>query len=119
MTPFFITGLPRSRTAWLANFFTTQTAFCFHDRCKDGWTAAWVEQSLKMVAQGFVPGSPPARYTHVGDADSGLMLIAPQLVVMFPDARWLFVKNTPQCAADKLPGVFQAGQRVPRRPAAA
>ena len=28
---FFITGLPRSRTAWMANFFTTQGNFCFHE----------------------------------------------------------------------------------------
>lgn len=31
-TPFFITGLPRSRTAWLANLFTTDTTICYHDR---------------------------------------------------------------------------------------
>lgn len=30
--PFFITGLPRSRTAWLANWFTTGPTFCYHDR---------------------------------------------------------------------------------------
>ena len=26
-----ILGLPRSRTAWLANFFTTEKTFCFHE----------------------------------------------------------------------------------------
>jgi hypothetical protein len=28
---FFIVGLPRSRTAWLSNLFTTGRVFCFHD----------------------------------------------------------------------------------------
>lgn len=28
---FFITGLPRSRTAWFANFFTTGGSFCYHE----------------------------------------------------------------------------------------
>ena len=29
--PFFVTGLPRSRTCWLANLFTTDTTICYHD----------------------------------------------------------------------------------------
>ena len=42
---FFITGLPRSRTAWLANFFTTGEVFCYHEALnnypnKDALTAA-------------------------------------------------------------------------------
>lgn len=32
MNPFFVTGLPRSRTAWLANLFTTDQTICWHDR---------------------------------------------------------------------------------------
>ena len=28
---FFIAGLPRSRTAWLANLLTTKDSFCFHE----------------------------------------------------------------------------------------
>ena len=31
---FFITGLPRSRTAWLANWFTYGHTFCFHEACR-------------------------------------------------------------------------------------
>lgn len=31
MKPFFIVGLPRSRTAWLANLFTTENIHCFHE----------------------------------------------------------------------------------------
>lgn len=31
MKAFFILGLPRSRTAWLANLFTTDRTHCFHE----------------------------------------------------------------------------------------
>lgn len=30
--PFFVTGLPRSRSAWLANWLTTDRTLCWHDR---------------------------------------------------------------------------------------
>lgn len=29
--PFFVTGLPRSRTAWVANWLTTDWSVCYHD----------------------------------------------------------------------------------------
>lgn len=29
--PFFISGLPRTRTAWLSNLLTTDQTLCFHD----------------------------------------------------------------------------------------
>jgi hypothetical protein len=32
MNPFFVTGLPRSRSAWLAAWLTTDRSFCYHDR---------------------------------------------------------------------------------------
>lgn len=32
MKSFFITGLPRSRSAWLANLFTTDQTLCWHDK---------------------------------------------------------------------------------------
>tara|TARA_R110000796_G_scaffold85071_1_gene184881 strand:+ start:67 stop:561 length:495 start_codon:yes stop_codon:yes gene_type:complete len=31
MSNFFVVGLPRSRTAWLANFLTYEDKFCFHE----------------------------------------------------------------------------------------
>lgn len=30
--PFYVTGLPRSRTSWLANLFTTDQTICYHDK---------------------------------------------------------------------------------------
>lgn len=31
MSTFFVTGMPRSRTAWMAAWLTTDNTFCFHD----------------------------------------------------------------------------------------
>ena len=31
MKPFFVTGLPRTRTAWCANWLTTDHSLCLHD----------------------------------------------------------------------------------------
>jgi hypothetical protein len=33
--PFLIIGLPRSRTAWLANYFTNNGVICYHDLLTD------------------------------------------------------------------------------------
>lgn len=63
MSNFFITGLPRSRTAWLANFFSTGDVFCWHEAMAD----------IKSKAQYWERLS-TERYTHVGNADCTLYL---------------------------------------------
>lgn len=103
--PFFITGLPRSRSAWLANFFTTQNSFCFHDAMKDGWTANHIGA--------LMTGLKLSGYEHYGDADSGLLLVAGELVEMFPQARWLFVNNPPERAAASYRKWFTPGNEYP------
>jgi hypothetical protein len=107
-TPFYITGLPRSRSCWLANFFTTQTSFCLHDACKDGWTAEFIRDTLNAL--------PTPR---VGDADSGLMMITAKLVEYFPNAHWLFIANTPERAAASYRKWFTPGNEYPGIPAEA
>ena len=105
---FFITGLPRSRSAWLANFFTTQGSHCWHDAMKDGWTAEYVRSKVEGIG-------PECQYA--GDADSGLLLVAAKLAGMFPQARWLFVKNTPQRAAESYRKWFGRDHPYPGVPA--
>jgi len=104
MKPFFITGLPRSRTAWMANFFTTQTAWCWHDAMKDGWTAEYVRDRLASL---------PPEIRFAGDADSGLLMHAEELVDFFPAARWLFVRNTPERAAASYRKAFPPERPYP------
>ena len=93
MQTFFVTGLPRSRTAWLANLLTYGEAFCWHDllgRCA----------SLEELKERF--HATACGYTAVGNADSGLGWFFPQVDRMFPEAQWVIVRREPAEAASSL-----------------
>lgn len=47
---FFILGLPRSRTAWLSNWFTTEYSFCLHDPWRFANNAEQLRTYLMQVA---------------------------------------------------------------------
>lgn len=78
--PFFITGLPRSRTSWLANLFTTSDQMCYHDLLDQ------VDSLAEFLAK-LAGGN--------GDSDSGLVFLYPKLAEMFPESRWLLVLREP------------------------
>ena len=82
---FFITGLPRSRTAWLANFLTTGASYCAHDALLG--VSSFVELDAKLRA---LPGE------LRGDSDSAALLFAPRLFAMYPEARWVVVLRDPE-----------------------
>ena len=86
-TPFFITGLPRSRTAWLANLLTHGRSFCLHDGTLRGLP--------ELIATMKTLGD---SHAVVGDADSGLLFYVEELKQLFPKARWVFVKREPVAA---------------------
>lgn len=80
---FFITGLPRSRTAWLANFLSTGDVICLHE--------ATVQEFEDVIASG--------NYTHVGLAHTKLYEImdiagaSPVLVIdRDPEEVWEWAK---------------------------
>ena len=75
---FFITGLPRSRTAWLANLFTTGEQVCHHDLLGK---VSNVEQFRRMLKDG------------AGVSDASLIWLFPKLREMYPAARWLLVER--------------------------
>jgi hypothetical protein len=81
---FFITGMPRARTAWLATFLSDQGAHCFHDllaRSKD--VEAAVETALG------------ADHRAVGISDNGLVYFHERVHGLVPNARWVVVKRDP------------------------
>ena len=61
MSKFFITGLPRSRTAWLSTFFTGNNCFCYHEvlRISNGFDDA-IQKLLNR------------KEMYVGNSDSSL-----------------------------------------------
>lgn len=88
---FFITGLPRTRTCWLANLFTTERQFCHHDLlgCVDDIPGLLRE----MTAH---PGK------AVGDSDSGLWLVRAWFKARWPAAPWVFVRRDFNSAWESL-----------------
>lgn len=100
MKHFFITGLPRSRTAWLANLLSTGQAICDHDALKAGFTIDVLERRFHelAVSDPFI--------TAVGDADSGLVFISDLVRQRWPDAPWLLVKRDTKAAEASFETAF-------------
>lgn len=86
MTPFFITGLPRSRTAWMANWLTTPVSRCFHDLL--GRATTWPEFEGRLTGAIREPGDTAAVR---GDSDSGLLFTVAKMKQCWPAARWLLI----------------------------
>ena len=103
--PFFLTGYPRSRTAWLANFFTTGPVFCHHDGLRGCKDLDALDRKLRMNGR-----------THVGDSDSALLLFHVELRARYPDAKWVLIeRNSHDAIADfnrAFPGVLNVTETL-------
>lgn len=95
MTPFFITGLPRSRTAWMANFLTWGNSFCHHDALRLECSVAGLRKQIERC-----------RAWYVGDSDSGLMWFAEDIVKAWPDARWVLIRRPMQECLESYQNYF-------------
>lgn len=73
---FFVIGLPRSRTAWLANFLTYENKFCHHEGMSDCRNID--EYKTKLG-------------TNDGDSSTGLMLF--NMNVEFPKAPKIIIES--------------------------
>jgi flagellar biosynthesis chaperone FliJ len=77
---FFITGLPRSRTAWTATFLSTlPSTYCHHDGLRGC-------RNLDEYAAKIAYGVPAV---HVGDCDSALLYCWREVRDIFPEAKWV------------------------------
>jgi hypothetical protein len=81
MNPFFICSLPRSRTAWLANFLTYQHSFCFHEPMN---RYPLKEYPMMLANTGR---------KHAGVSDSLNTLVIEELVDMFPSAKIVVIQR--------------------------
>lgn len=80
MKRFMVTGLPRSRTSWFANFLTYGDSMCFHD----GFHGLDSIDDFPRVLEGF---------STSGNSDPANLLFWEKIVEWFPDARWVVVKR--------------------------
>lgn len=76
-----IVSLPRTRTAWVANYLTYGPSWCAHDALKDCDSIGQVELWLDGI-----PASRP-HLRSIGVSDSGLALFYPLWKDRFPHAR--------------------------------
>ena len=81
-TRFFITGLPRSGTAWIANYLTYGNSFCFHEGLADYDS---IHDFAAMLDQ--------TEAECVGDSDTVITGILPWLYEKYPDARYVFIQR--------------------------
>jgi hypothetical protein len=80
---FFIVGLPRSRTSWLAAWLTHYPrSFCFHDGLKDCAAPDDLAEKFRLTGADIC-----------GNADSGLPLFHERLAELFPEARYVFIER--------------------------
>jgi len=80
VTPFFILALPRSRTAWLANFMTYGGHFCYHEGMNGCHTVAQYKEKI----------------AGKGDSSTSAILVQDH----FPQSRRLIVLSHPKKAIE-------------------
>ena len=101
VTPYFITGLPRSRTAWLAAWLSDGDSICLHDFISQCNGMDQLERRLIYLSQ---------NYNEIGISDSGLPIAWRQIDAAYPHARVLVVHRQQQKAEDSY---FQHFTRFP------
>ena len=85
---FFVLGLPRSRTAWLANFLTCDGHFCFHEGI-DGCRS--IDDYEKKLG-------------HHGDSGTAMMMF--DMNTLFPDSPKVIIESDPRVAIEYARNVF-------------
>lgn len=82
MKTFFVLSLPRSRTAWLANLFTYENSYCFHEGLLDVPSPHHLKKLFERTGKPIV-----------GNSDCGNIFFTDELMDMFPDATFVVVKR--------------------------
>ena len=101
MNTFFIIALPRSRTAWLANFLTNDESFCFHYGI---WKYGVDGIRAKMLAL-------PAK--TIGSSDTAAMFYMDKIISVFPGAKIIaidrniddIISSLRRCGLDESPNI--------------
>ncbi len=79
---YFITGLPRSRMSWLANFFTYNNSFCFHEATRFCSSMHDLHELLKSHTA-----------ENIGNADPAILYIIDDVVKEFPNSKIVLIER--------------------------
>ena len=92
---FFITGLPRSRTAWLSTFFTGNNSFCYHEilRVSDGFSDA-----IKKILN--------RKEIYVGNSDSSLPLWIDKIDYILQESPIVIIERDENEVINSLTNLF-------------
>lgn len=83
--PFIITGMPRARTAWLANYLTSGSVLCEHEALSRFTTP---DECATWLLERTATGRP------TGMSDSGAVYFADALAAALPGAKWVVIRRT-------------------------
>lgn len=99
-TPFFVTGLPRSGTAWMATFLSgCPEVTCSHEALRH------LEGIKDLPAA--LPDAP-----FSGTADSALPLFLDEVEAMYPDAPWILLDRAETASREAI-SRFLGGEPAP------
>jgi hypothetical protein len=90
--PFFIVGLPRSRTAWLANLLTVPgQSFCWHEGEAGHGNLEHLVKKMKSRPE-----------SRVGNASSAIACYGDDIFRLLPEARYIIIERDPESAKRAL-----------------
>ena len=95
MNKFFITGLPRSRTAWLASFFTGNNSFCYHEMLR---ISSGFEDGIKKMLN--------RKEMYVGNSDSSLPIWMDKIDHILRDSPIVIIERDIDEVANSLTNLF-------------
>lgn len=95
--PFIILGLPRSRTAWLANFLTFGEISCGH------------EMMSQFSIHGLFDELTGSNLRYCGDADTAASMFLPDILRYMPDIPIVVVRRETK---DVLTGLRKMGMSI-------
>jgi len=76
---FFITGLPRSGSAWIANYLSYGNCMCLHD--------TWINNTPSDIKELFSS----LGYYAAGTSDPANVMLYDKINKEFPDAKWVII----------------------------
>ncbi len=78
----FVTGMPRSRTAWFANYLTYSDSFFYHDP----FVSTGINEMIGILAFNEM-------WKHRGISDASLLTHWRRFTKVFPMARWVVIQR--------------------------
>ena len=95
MNNFFITGLPRSRTAWLSTFFTGNNCFCYHEilRVSNGF-----DDAIRRLSN--------RKEMYIGNSDSSLPVWIDKIDYILQDSPIVIIERNIDEVTNSLTNLF-------------